>query len=177
MFVKFGIDFDAVHNSVRSEHLDRLLANWRLGILTHPAYDDGAFRVLVSQVGRLKQNQREGWEQILGRVTDDRNLYRRSKSKSMFKVGLTSDKNADGRSIPKGQSKYQPLRNSQEPVEWVRLTDVDESKEFQNAQAEMEERAYEFALRSGLLDPVREGESAEIVWNRRLRRYANRSAK
>ena len=165
MYVKFSIDRDAINKSEPWDQLaDELLRKWKLGVLTDPELEDGGLEVLAF---KAHQEDNKIWQDLFTTALGDPNLYKVAQGR--FDVALISELRAQRLNIIKGDSKYQ------QSIEWVRLAELYESREFQNAQDDVLQQINELVARSGIVDPIRSGQAVDILWRSRFSRFARSS--
>ena len=157
MLVNFYIDPDAVDNDIDAYHIRELRTKWQnLGVLSHPSQDDGGFRDIRRRFRQLNQNKQRIWDRLWREIENDPSRY--LKCRGDFSVALVSETRAENRQIHSGNSVYFHS-GSLGNVEWVRLTQVSASKEFERA---------EIIARS----PIRRSEPVERIWQERFQTLA-----
>ena len=157
MLVNFYIDPDAIDDTTNAYHIKALRTKWQnLGVLSHPSHDDGGFRNIRRKFPELNQSIQRIWARVWREIENDPSRY--LKCRDNFSLALVSETRAQNRQIPNGNSAY--FRSeSLDSVEWIRLTEVNASKEFERA---------ETISRS----PIRRGKSVERLWRERFQSLA-----
>ena len=124
MLVNFYIDPAAIDDDINRSHINALRNRWQqFGVLTHPSHNDGALRELRrSRFPSLKQENRRLWNALWQEIENSPNRFLRCRGN--YKIVLISTQLAGNENIPDAGSKY--VRG----VETVRLTQVNDSKEF-----------------------------------------------
>ncbi len=160
MLVNFGIDPDAIDNTTTAYHISELRTKWQnLGVLSHPSYDDGGFRNIRRKFPELNQSIQRIWARVWREIENDPSS-RYPRCRGNFSLALVSETHAQKRQIPNGNSEYLYPRDKRlGRVEWIRLTEVNASKEFERA---------ETISRS----PIRRGKSVERLWRERFQSLA-----
>ncbi len=157
MLVNFYIDPDAVDNNTNRYHIDALRNKWQqFGVLTHPSQEDGGFRDIRRKFPELDQSIQRIWARVWREIENDPTRY--LKCRGDFSLALVSEARAQSRQISNGNSIYLDS-HSIGVVEWIRLTEVNASKEFERA---------ETTSRS----PIRRRESVERIWQERFQSLA-----
>ena len=157
MLVNFYIDPDAVDNNTNRYHIDALRNKWQqFGVLTHPSQEDGGFRDIRRKFPELNQSIQRIWALVWREIENDPTRY--LKCRGDFRLALVSEARAQSRRISNGDSIYLDS-DSLGIVEWIRLREVNASKEFERA---------ETTSRS----PMRRGESVERLWQERFQSLA-----
>lgn len=153
MLVNFYIDPAAIDNGTNYSHINALRNKWQqFGVLAHPSHSDGAFRDLRRKFSQLSQEDRRLWNAAWQEIENDPIRFLRCRDG--FEVALISQIRARNEQIPDGDSKY--VRG----VEAVRLTQVNDSKEFIRAEDLSRQR-------------ISIGERAIDIWQERFQRLAN----
>ena len=161
MLVNFYIDPEAVDNDTNRSHVRGLRRKWRtLGVLTHPSQDDGGFKNIRRKFLHLDQSIQRIWARVWREIENDTTCYPRCKDN--FRVALVSETRAEGRQIDHGDSAYFQSESLGNNVEWVRLTEVNDSKEF--------ERAETLAM-----TPISSNQPVQRLWRDRFQSLANTS--
>ena len=160
MLVNFGIDPDAIDNTTTAYHISELRTKWQnLGVLSHPSYDDGGFRNIRRKFPELNQSIQRIWARVWREIENDPSS-RYPRCRGNFSLALVSETHAQKRQIPNGNSEYLYPRDKRlGRVEWIRLTEVNASKEFERA---------ETISRS----PIHRRESVERLWQERFQSLA-----
>ncbi|MDE2687364.1 MAG: hypothetical protein OXI16_07730 [Chloroflexota bacterium] len=128
MLVNFYIDPDAVDNNTNRYHIDALRSKWQqFGVLTHPSQEDGGFRDIRRRFPELNQSIQRIWARVWREIENDPTRYLRCRDD--FSLALVSEARAQSRRISNGDSIYLDS-DSLGIVEWIRLTEVNASKEF-----------------------------------------------
>ncbi len=157
MLVNFGVDPDAIDDSTNGYHVRALRSKWRqFGVLVHPSHDDGSLSLISLKFLSLRQEIQTLWADAWQEIMNDPVRYLRCRDS--FRLALVSEARAQNRRIPNGDSIYLDS-DSLDTVEWIRLTEVNASKEFERA---------EMISRS----PIRRGESVERLWQERFQSLA-----
>ena len=157
MLVNFYIDPDAVDNDTNAYHIGELRTKWQdLGVLSHPSHEDGGFRDIRRKFPELNQSVQRIWARVWREIENDPTRY--LKCRGEFSLALVSEARAERRRIANGDSIYLDS-DSLGIVEWIRLTEVNASKEFERA--EKTSRM-----------PIRREDSVERLWQERFRSLA-----
>ncbi len=155
MLVNFYIDPDAVDNDTNRSHINALRNKWQqYGVLAHPSQDDGGFANIRRKFPELNQSLQRIWARAWREIEND--PIRFLKCRDNFRVALISQVRAGNEQIPDGDGKY--FRG----VEAVRLTQVNDSREFIQAEALGRKR-------------IAVGDSVSSLWQERFQRLARHS--
>ena len=160
MLVNFFIDPDAIDNNTTRSHVRALHRKWRtLGVLAHPSQDDGGFENIRRKFPQLEQGIQRRWVLLWREIEHDPTCYPRRRDD--FRVALVSRKRAEDRQIDKGDSAY--FRgNLGSDVEWVRLTEINDSREFEHAE-------------NLATTPISENQPVQRLWQDRFQALAKTS--
>ena len=132
MLVNFYIDPDAIDNNTNAYHIRALRTKWQQhGVLAHPSQDDGGFTNIRRKFPELDQSIQRIWALAWREIGND--PIRFLKCRDDFSLALVSEGRAQQRQIPNGDSMYLSS-GSLGTVEWIRLTEVNESKELRRAE-------------------------------------------
>ena len=127
MLVNFYIDPDAVDNDTNRSHINALRNRWQqFGVLAHPSKHDGGFTNIRHRFPGLNQSIQRIWARAWREIEND--PIRFLKCGDSFQVALISQARARDERIPDGDSRY--FRG----VEAVRLTQINDSREFTHAE-------------------------------------------
>ncbi len=157
MLVNFGVDPDAIDDSTNGYHVRALRSKWQqFGILVHPSHDDGSLSLISRKFPSLRQEVQTLWADAWQEIRNDPVRYLRCRGD--FSLALVSEARARSRRIPNGDSIYLDS-DSLGAVEWIRLTEVNASREFERA---------ETLSRS----PISRMETVERLWQQRFQSLA-----
>ena len=127
MLLNFYIDPEAIDDNINRSHINALRNKWQqFGVLAHPSHSDGAFRDLRRRFPHLTQENRRLWNAAWQEIENDPVRFLRCRDN--FKIALISERLAGNEQILDGDSKY--VRG----IEAIRLTQVNDSKEFMRAE-------------------------------------------
>ena len=132
MLVNFYIDPEAIDDSTNEYHVKELRNMWQqYGVLAHPSSEDGSLRFISRRFLELSQEKRSLWDDAWQEIENNPTRYLRCKNN--FRVALVSEARARRRQINNGDSAYLD-GDVLGRVEWVRLTEVNASKEFEHTE-------------------------------------------
>ena len=127
MLLNFFIDPESIDDDINRSHINGLRNKWQqFGVLAHPSHSDGAFRDLRRRFAQLTQENRRLWNAAWQEIENDPVRFLRCRDN--FKIALISERLARNEQIRDGDSKY--VRG----VEAIRLTQINDSKEFTRAE-------------------------------------------
>ena len=132
MLVNFYIDPEAIDDCTNEYHVKELRSKWqKSGVLTHPSYEDGSLGLISRKFLQLNQEKQALWDDAWQEIENNPTRYLRCRNN--FRVALVSEARARCRQIDNGDSAYLDS-DALGRVEWVRLTEVNASKEFEHTE-------------------------------------------